>query len=210
MLARLCAREGSNPGHQEHLETRPTRACVACAADFPAAHVWGIDPIVGRAQNNARLRNIAAALNTHFAALPRVHLSDASAYDRGTPARLGLRPETMDVIIDDARHDLASYETALAVWWPLVRPGGFYFIEDVAWRKGSRAGEKLDLLETALQPRTRLLPCRWPLEKRHSLSCWQRRAADDDGSGTACEGRLGRRARRRSQAVCQARERLEA
>ncbi|CAE8616959.1 unnamed protein product [Polarella glacialis] len=44
----------------------------------------------------------------------------------------------MDLIIDDASHDLASQERLLHVMWRFLRPGGYYIIEDVEW---DRVGE---------------------------------------------------------------------
>ena len=43
----------------------------------------------------------------------------------------GTRP--FDVIIDDGLHTWSGQQATLLNLWPLVRPGGFYFIEDVVW-----------------------------------------------------------------------------
>ena len=37
----------------------------------------------------------------------------------------------------------------LEIWWPLVRPGGYYIIEDMSW-DNNRDGGRLSLLETGL------------------------------------------------------------
>ena len=72
----------------------------------------------------------AALANTH------VHLFAGSAYNESMPSQLGLEPETMDIFVDDAAHDTASMESALRVWWPLVKPGGYYIMEDIEWQRG--------------------------------------------------------------------------
>jgi SAM-dependent methyltransferase len=38
-----------------------------------------------------------------------------------------------DVIIDDGLHTWIGQQKTLVSLWPLLRPGGFYFIEDVLW-----------------------------------------------------------------------------
>lgn len=38
-----------------------------------------------------------------------------------------------DVVIDDGLHTWKGQQQTLTNLWPLVRPGGFYFIEDVVW-----------------------------------------------------------------------------
>lgn len=122
---------------------------------FPNAHIWGIDPMVSTHHQHPRLRHTSEQLHKHFAGVDRVHLFDASAYSAESPARLGIAPATMDVVIDDAQHDQQSIETALAIWWPTVRPGGYYVVEDLQWSGQKREPLLLDLLETAARPETR-------------------------------------------------------
>ena len=38
-----------------------------------------------------------------------------------------------DVIIDDGLHTWSGQQRTLTNLWPLLRPGGYYFIEDVVW-----------------------------------------------------------------------------
>src|SRR5262249_8367939 len=54
-----------------------------------------------------------------------------------------------DIIIDDGSHASAHQQIALAVLFPQVKPGGFYFIEDLHWQPQA--------LERADVPQTRVL-----------------------------------------------------
>lgn len=92
---------------------------------FTNAHVWGLDLTIDKAVR-ASVKELG----------PRVHLFAGSAYNESTPSQLGLEPETMDIFVDDAAHDTASMESALRVWWPLVKPGGYYIMEDIEWQRG--------------------------------------------------------------------------
>lgn len=48
-------------------------------------------------------------------------------------AELGFLPESMDIIIEDGPHSLESQQGFLVKLFPLVKPGGYYIIEDVGW-----------------------------------------------------------------------------
>jgi len=51
----------------------------------------------------------------------------------------------MDIVIDDGDHFPPVMEKTLHLWWPYVRPGGYYCVEDVATgpnMKGQRYGGK--------------------------------------------------------------------
>lgn len=86
-------------------------AC-AVADRFPGATVCGID------------------LGAHPASAPRVHLVQHDATD---PAVLEVLPVAdFDLIIDDASHDPAHQLDALALFAPLLRPGGAYVLERIA------------------------------------------------------------------------------
>ena len=61
----------------------------------------------------------------------------------------------MDVIVDDVgAHTAVLQQALLHVWWPYLRPGGLYFMEDVDAQRGG-----LDWTERpeAFEPRTRAL-----------------------------------------------------
>ena len=56
---------------------------------------------------------------------------------------LGLDRVSMDIIIDDGDHYPPTMEKTLHQWWPYLRPGGYYCVEDVATganAKGQRYG----------------------------------------------------------------------
>ena len=123
-----------------------TGQSVAMWADyFDRAHIWGFDPLLR--QNRAVLR--------HFANESRVHLFAADAYRQHAPANHSLMPETMDVVIDDAWHYPNPAQRLLEIWWPLVKPGGYYIIEDMSW--DNNVDQRLSLLETPLFPSTRAI-----------------------------------------------------
>ena len=87
---------------------------------FPHAQIWGID---------IKLTS-KATLTTE--SLKRVRLISASQLDPAVPAKFDLAKESMDVIIDDGLHEPAANIQTCLIYWPLLRPGGFYFIEDIA------------------------------------------------------------------------------
>jgi len=101
---------------------------------FEGAHVWGVDihPVVIK-----RARKI-------FAERPRVHILKANSKSNDV-AHLGLAPNSMDIIIDDGDHYPPVMEKTLHRWWPYLKPGGYYCVEDVATganAKGQRYGGK--------------------------------------------------------------------
>mmetsp|Transcript_1799 Transcript_1799/g.3866 ORF Transcript_1799/g.3866 Transcript_1799/m.3866 type:complete len:147 (+) Transcript_1799:521-961(+) len=48
---------------------------------------------------------------------------------------LGFIPESMDIIIEDGPHSVASQEDFLIKLFPLLKPGGFYIIEDIGYKQ---------------------------------------------------------------------------
>ena len=58
----------------------------------------------------------------------------------------GISPGGWDLIVDDASHDGALTEAAFRLLWPLVKPGGWYVIEDwqlaviEPWKDTDRCG----------------------------------------------------------------------
>lgn len=88
---------------------------------FPKADVWGID------------QHIGPTARAVLGSWPSVHLLQANVYEVSTPHALGLADGTMDLVIDDAMHGQAYNEVALAIFWRLVRPGGYYVIEDSSY-----------------------------------------------------------------------------
>jgi hypothetical protein len=84
---------------------------------FPNAHVHGVD-----------ISDFSAYTDENFT-FHRADCGDPDALDR--VARLAPR---CDVVIDDGSH--ASYHQQLTMLklFPLVKPGGFYIIEDLDWQ----------------------------------------------------------------------------
>lgn len=54
--------------------------------------------------------------------------------DPDLPAVLAVHARRWDLIVDDASHDGPLTRATLDLLWPLIRPGGFYVIED--WQTG--------------------------------------------------------------------------
>ena len=123
-----------------------TGQSVAMWSDyFDRAHIWGFDPLLR--QNKA--------VGHYFRSNPRVHLFSADAYLNTTPSRHSLMPETMDIIIDDAWHYPNPAMKLLAIWWPLLKPGGYYVIEDLSW--DNNKDQQLSLLETTQLPEAKAI-----------------------------------------------------
>jgi SAM-dependent methyltransferase len=146
--------DGTDKGHDDHKYTdlyhalfEPIRDRVANVTEigiaagqslqvwhdyFASAHVWGVDIHPKVIANARRL----------FADKPRVHVLHANSKSKQVH-HLGLTPRTMDIIIDDGDHYPPTMEKTLHKWWPYVRPGGYYCIEDVATganKNGQRYG----------------------------------------------------------------------
>ena len=86
---------------------------------FPNAHVYGLD---------IKLEPRAVSL---CSGQPRIHLYEKNAHLRGVPQELGLAEESMDLVVEDASHSHTGTHLIAESFWPLVKPGGFYVIEDV-------------------------------------------------------------------------------
>lgn len=81
-----------------------------------------------------------------------VDISTAAIWPRRTvrvvarhddPQLPGMLGGTFDLIVDDGCHDGETVRRSFALLWPLVRPGGFYVVEDwqVSLRPAERPGE---------------------------------------------------------------------
>ena len=75
---------------------------------------------------------IYASVRKAMASLPRAKLYKLGSTNTIKLERLGLAPASMDVILDDGDHYPLSQMHTLTLWWPFVRVGGYYIIEDVA------------------------------------------------------------------------------
>lgn len=70
----------------------------------------------------------------------RIHMfQGVSSKSQQTYRKSGLVAASMDVVIDDGDHSRPGQQQTLEATWHLVRPGGYYIIEDVEWnRDGDR------------------------------------------------------------------------
>jgi trans-aconitate methyltransferase len=81
---------------------------------FPLAHVYGIDSGEFTRFTNPRMTTYVCS--THDHRLP--HLFESNS---------------LDVIVDDASHEFDQQHKAFNDLWPALKPGGFYFIEDIRY-----------------------------------------------------------------------------
>lgn len=79
---------------------------------FPHAHIFGVDVV-----NNVKWFHERVTIRLCDQADPRL----------GTL----FPPESLDVIIDDGSHVLEHQTRARESLWPALKPGGWYFIEDI-------------------------------------------------------------------------------
>lgn len=87
---------------------------------LPSAHVWGVDNWIRSAVREG-LRPLS----------PRVRLLDVDSQSASRVGKLGLRPLTMDIIIDDGAHKPATNEKSLLAFWQYLRVGGLFIVEDI-------------------------------------------------------------------------------
>ena len=95
---------------------------------LPNARIVGLDFDAGAV---AAVRAMAAADSTGRLEAHSVDTTDARAV-----AALNLTADgtqLFDVVIDDGLHTWSGQQATLLSMWSMVRPGGFYFIEDVVW-----------------------------------------------------------------------------
>ena len=86
---------------------------------FANAQVWGLDLRLGTLAGN------------RTASQPRIHLHEVDASLPSVPGMLGLANESMDLVVEDASHSFEDSHRIAENLWHLVKPGGFYVIEDV-------------------------------------------------------------------------------
>mmetsp|Transcript_61513 Transcript_61513/g.102355 ORF Transcript_61513/g.102355 Transcript_61513/m.102355 type:complete len:231 (+) Transcript_61513:73-765(+) len=87
---------------------------------FPDAHVWGLDVLD---EYDAKRFKLMATNRLH-------RLSCCESVD--AISKTGLAKGSMDLVIEDAGdHSLALQSMLFPQLWPLVKPGGWYVIEDV-------------------------------------------------------------------------------
>jgi hypothetical protein len=65
----------------------------------------------------------------------RVHIHIQNVLEESL-AHQGLVEESMDIVIEDASHAIEQQEALLQKMFPLVKPGGYYIIEDIGFNQG--------------------------------------------------------------------------
>ena len=98
---------------------------------FPRATVHAID------RSASALMAAREFLNASGHSLRRVRLLLGSSRNSKVLERFGIAHGTMDIVIDDGDHSPAGQERTLLTWWPIVKPGGYYIIEDMLETSGS-------------------------------------------------------------------------
>ncbi|KAL3779627.1 hypothetical protein HJC23_007692 [Cyclotella cryptica] len=76
------------------------------------------------------------AVKENLSFLPRVHPHIFDILEVKDIASLGFLPESMDIVIEDGPHTLNSQQLFLVKLFPLVKPGGYYIIEDIGHAQG--------------------------------------------------------------------------
>ena len=104
---------------------------------FERAHIFGIDI------------KVWPSLRAAFNSTPRVHLLQQDATATDAAAVLAFANSSMDVIIDDGPHEAAANQRALLSMWPLLKPGGFYFIEDMTTGSAGASSGKFSAADAA-------------------------------------------------------------
>lgn len=81
---------------------------------YPTAEIIGLDIVPERCRN--------------YGPMIATYCSDAT--QPGGFARI-VNAESIDVIVDDGSHMTRDQQDSFSLFWPKVRPGGFYIIEDL-------------------------------------------------------------------------------
>jgi SAM-dependent methyltransferase len=82
---------------------------------------------------------------------PRFRFIRCDMDKRAEIARAAAAEGPFDIIIDDASHASHHQQFALLEWWPKLRPGGLYIIEDLAWQPESYEREGFTKTADVLQ-----------------------------------------------------------
>ena len=87
---------------------------------FTNAHLFGVDHQYHNTVRHRLEKN------------PRVTLARMDAYAMNSyyASKLRWANESMDIVIDDAAHELSYNQNMLVRFWRFVRPGGYYIIEE--------------------------------------------------------------------------------
>jgi len=105
---------------------------------FPKAKIHGLD------------LKIQPVVENKFKDSTRVSLHTANGQHQHDVE--GLKTGTHDIVVDDGNHGLGEQEKGLTGMWSLVRPGGYYIMEDVEWNKqNADATEGTSMMEQQYQ-----------------------------------------------------------
>ena len=102
---------------------------------FPNAQIYGIDVFTRVTPTEPRLVRLFANKNVHWAMCDSTDPSCVSEITK----TFG-KDTKFDIIIDDGLHEPEANAKTLKNLWPLLKPDGIYFVEDV-W--------PLDIMKTA-------------------------------------------------------------
>lgn len=100
---------------------------------FPNAEIHGFD---------IRYYNEITPKNMEFLK-PRVHAHIVDVLAAKKLSDVGLVEDSMDLVIEDGPHTAISQELFLQKLFPIVKPGGFYVIEDIGYKGIRNNGEAL-------------------------------------------------------------------
>ena len=151
---------------------------------FPKATVYGVDAFTG-VMGNGEVACAGSCVGDLTASPfgPRVKLLKADQANAtamaGMVASLSRAGVQLDVVIDDGSHKYRDQQQSLAQLLPLVRPGGYYIIEDVhtSLQQGydappHSAGTTLNVIRRFMQTRRiDASPHMLPAQRRY-LEAW--------------------------------------
>jgi hypothetical protein len=103
---------------------------------FPFLEVIGVDLTDFSVLNNERFKSFVC---------------DQSKIDDLKRVSAKLEPGSFDVIIDDGSHASFDEQLTLRELFPLLAPGGWYFIEDLDWQPPGEDPTKISLTKTLLR-----------------------------------------------------------
>jgi predicted O-methyltransferase YrrM len=99
---------------------------------FPTGTIYGIDTFEGNQGNGSHFSGADSFL-AEAPAYPRIVVAKCDQSKRDDLERFAATiDEPFDIILDDGSHLMKDQQQTLGVFWPLLRPGGLYFMEDYA------------------------------------------------------------------------------
>lgn len=101
---------------------------------FPHATIFGLDTFEGKQGNgNAFVNSDQFWLSQNNNPHPRIKLSKVDQSKRSDLKKWASQqePVSMDIIVDDGSHLMYDQQISWEILWPLVRPGGYFIIEDL-------------------------------------------------------------------------------